>query len=31
MSTSVEEIIVNANAAYEKFKDKRVGINNLIS
>nr|6F38_a Chain a, Dynactin subunit 2 [Sus scrofa]6F3A_a Chain a, Dynactin subunit 2 [Sus scrofa] len=24
-STSVEHIIVNPNAAYDKFKDKRVG------
>ncbi|XP_040196845.1 dynactin subunit 2 isoform X2 [Rana temporaria] len=28
-STSVEHIIVNPNAAYDKFKDKRVGIKGL--
>uniref|UniRef100_A0A674K115 Uncharacterized protein n=1 Tax=Terrapene triunguis TaxID=2587831 RepID=A0A674K115_9SAUR len=28
-STSVEHIIVNPNAAYDKFKDKRVGTKGL--
>lgn len=28
-STSVEHIIVNPNAAYDKFKDKKVGIKGL--